>query len=156
MGAFRQAIRKGNPRAASLNSEAKGSLLARKDRVKLSDLIQVVKDNRLRRILEMIESHPFCKIQYLALECHLSESRLQHLFKQRTGLGLGQLLTEQRLLQASDFLEHTDMSIKEIAATIGYEHTSSFTRAFERQFQQAPSCYREALRSSLMWVSPDR
>jgi AraC-like DNA-binding protein len=45
---------------------------------------------------------------------------------------------------ASEFLAHTDLSIKEIAGNVGYEHTSSFTRAFERRFQQAPSCYRQA------------
>jgi AraC-like DNA-binding protein len=153
MGALRQAIRKENPSAASLNPGAERSAPSRpsgKNDANLSELILLVKDNRLRRILEMIESHPSCKIQYLALECNLSESRLQHLFKQWTGLGLGQLLTEQRLLQASNFLLHTNMSIKEIATTIGYEHASSFTRAFERRFRQAPSCYREALRSSLM------
>jgi AraC-like DNA-binding protein len=153
MGALRQAIKKEVPSAASLNPGAEGSApghLATKNDANLSELILLVKDNRLRRILEMIESHPSCKIQYLALECNLSESRLQHLFKQWTGLGLGQLLTEQRLLQASNFLLHTNMSIKEIATTIGYEHASSFTRAFERRFRQAPSCYREALRSSLM------
>jgi AraC-like DNA-binding protein len=35
------------------------------------------------------------------------------------------------------------MSIKGIAGTIGYEHPSSFTRAFERRFQHAPSNYRQ-------------
>jgi AraC-like DNA-binding protein len=34
------------------------------------------------------------------------------------------------------------MSIKQIASVAGYEHTSSFTRAFERHFRLAPSCYR--------------
>jgi transcriptional regulator GlxA family with amidase domain len=111
--------------------------------VKLSALIPVVQDVRLRKMLRMIEAHPSRKIHDLALECNLSESRLQHLFKQRTGLGLGQLLTEQRMQQATDFLTQTNMSIKEIASTLGYEHASSFTRAFERSFQQAPSFYRE-------------
>jgi transcriptional regulator GlxA family with amidase domain len=111
---------------------------------KLSALIPVVQDARLRKMLRMIEAHPFRKIHDLALECNLSESRLQHLFKQRTGLGLGQLLAEQRMQQATDFLTQTNMSIKEIASVLGYEHASSFTRAFERSFRQAPSFYREA------------
>jgi transcriptional regulator GlxA family with amidase domain len=34
------------------------------------------------------------------------------------------------------------MSIKEIGWTVGYEHTSSFSRAFERHFQEAPRAYR--------------
>ncbi len=148
MGPFRQAVRNHDPNSLPLHVEA-GTVAAGARQVKnsgtrLGALISVVKDNRLRRILETIESHPSCKIHYLAVECNLSESRLQHLFKQSTGLGLGRLLTEQRLLQATDYLAHTNMSIKEIASSIGYEHASSFTRAFERRFQQAPSCYREA------------
>jgi AraC-like DNA-binding protein len=35
------------------------------------------------------------------------------------------------------------MRIKEIAHTVGYEHTSSFIRAFERHFMQAPHLYRQ-------------
>jgi AraC-like DNA-binding protein len=111
---------------------------------KLGKLILVVEDCRLRRILRLIESHPSFKINDLALQCKLSSSRLQHLFKESTGFGLGQVLTEQRMQLATDFLVYSDMSIKEIASTVGYEHTSSFTRAFERHFRQAPSSYRQA------------
>jgi transcriptional regulator GlxA family with amidase domain len=45
--------------------------------------------------------------------------------------------------QAIELLVHTNLSIKEIAVTLGYGHASSFTRAFERRFRQAPSCYRQ-------------
>jgi AraC-like DNA-binding protein len=34
------------------------------------------------------------------------------------------------------------MSVKEIAFAVGYEHTSSFIRAFERRFGIAPRTYR--------------
>jgi AraC-like DNA-binding protein len=111
---------------------------------KLGNLISLVGDGRVRRILRLIESHPSFKIHDLALQCKLSSSRLQHLFKETTGFGLGQVLTEQRMQLATYFLVHSDMSIKEIAFTVGYEHTSSFTRAFERHFRQAPSSYRQA------------
>ncbi len=45
-----------------------------------------------------------------------------------TGVGLGHVLTEQRLQKAALLLTGTSMRIKEIAAAVGYEHTSSFTR----------------------------
>jgi AraC-like DNA-binding protein len=151
MGAFRHAITKHGTNSAPSNSEAArvaaGSGTTKSNDLKLSALIPVVQDGRLRKMLHMIEAHPSRKIHDWAAECNLSGSRLQHLFKQRTGLGLGQLLTEQRMQQATDFLTHTNMSIKEIASTLGYEHASSFTRAFERSFQQAPSFYREAQNS---------
>jgi AraC family transcriptional activator of mar-sox-rob regulon len=72
----------------------------------------------------------------------LSESHLQHSFKRQTGLSLGRLLTEQKLEIASGLLKSSQMCIKQIAATVGYEHTSSFTRAFERRFAESPGAYR--------------
>lgn len=122
---------------------AAGNGAAKSNAAELGALVPAMHDGRLRKILQVIASHPSRKIHDLALECNLSESHLQHLFKQRTGLGLGRLLTKQRMQLAIDFLEHTDLSIKEIACNVGYEHTSSFTRAFERHFQEAPSCYRQ-------------
>jgi AraC-like DNA-binding protein len=38
--------------------------------------------------------------------------------------------------------------VKEIAYTIGYEHASSFIRAFERRFAQAPLRYRKHCQSA--------
>jgi AraC-like DNA-binding protein len=101
-----------------------------------------VPDCRIRRILEMIESDASVKMSDLALELNLSESRLQHLFKQKTGVGLGHLLTEKRLQKAAVLLAHSNLRIKEIAAAVGYEHTSSFTRAFEQRFARSPNAYR--------------
>jgi AraC family transcriptional regulator, arabinose operon regulatory protein len=101
----------------------------------------------VRRILELMESESPRTISELALEVNLSESRLQHLFKQTTGVGLGHRLTEQRLQKAALLLTHTSLRIKVIAAAVGYEHTSSFTRAFEQRFAQAPQVYRTARRS---------
>jgi AraC-like DNA-binding protein len=102
-----------------------------------------VQEARLRQIFERIESGPCCSIHSLALEFNLSSSRLQHLFKRKTGACLGHILTERRLQQATYLLEQTNLRIKEIACTVGYEHTSSFDRAFERRFGYSPLLYRQ-------------
>jgi transcriptional regulator GlxA family with amidase domain len=99
-------------------------------------------ENRIRRIIQLIESEPSCTIHDLAEKFNLSHSHLQHLFKQHTGIRLGHLLTEQRLLKAAQLLENSSMCVKEIGYLVGYEHTSSFIRAFERRFAQAPRRYR--------------
>ena len=104
-------------------------------------------EDLISRILELIESESPHTISDVALELNLSESRLQHLFKQTTGVGLGHRLIEQRLQKAASLLTHTRLKIKEIAGSVGYEHTSSFTRAFERRFEQPPLVYRRAVRS---------
>jgi AraC family transcriptional regulator len=99
-------------------------------------------EHRVRKILKLIETEPACRIPELAAQCKLSHSHLQHLFKRQTGVRLGHLILEQRLLKAAQLLENSNMSVKEIAYAVGYEHTSSFTRAFERRFGQAPRSYR--------------
>lgn len=147
MSAFHSSGRKSNTNPLWTNRVAAGDVggngTTKNSASKAGALVAAMHDGRLRKILQVIESHPSRTIHDLALECNLSESHLQHLFKQGTGLGLGHLLTEQRMQLASDFLAHTNLSIKEIAFNVGYEHSSSFTRAFERHFRQAPSCYRQ-------------
>ena len=97
----------------------------------------------MRKVLQMIASNSSQKIQDLAVECNLSESHLQHLFKESTGLGLGRMLADQRMQRAAKLLGQTNLSIKEIGWTVGYEHTSSFTRAFERYFRETPRSFRQ-------------
>jgi transcriptional regulator GlxA family with amidase domain len=101
-----------------------------------------IQDVRLRKLVELIESEPLGKIHDWAGALNLSESHLQRLFKQATGLALGQLLAEKRLQRAANLLTNTNLSIKEIACAVGYEHGSSFTRAFGKRFEQAPRYYR--------------
>src|SRR5262249_18276147 len=54
--------------------------------------IPEVEEGRLRHVLQRIESGPCCTIHSLAVEFNLSSSRLQHLFKQHTGICLGHAL----------------------------------------------------------------
>lgn len=101
-----------------------------------------LRQGRVSRILEAIKSGRHCSLHGLASEFNLSKSHLQHLFKRQTGLRLGQLLVEQKLQRAAHLLNNGNLRIKEIASAIGYEHTSSFIRAFERRFSEAPQTYR--------------
>lgn len=101
-----------------------------------------IEDGRLRKFLRMLEDDPTRTIDDWALAFNLSHSYLSHLFKQATGTSLGRVLQERRLQRAAHLLATTNLSVKEIATAVGYEHTSSFTRAFERRFEQAPRSYR--------------
>ena len=96
-------------------------------------------DGRVRKILQMVESGTTHTIRDLALEFHLSPSYLQRLFKHQTGVCMGEWLSEQRLQRAAHLLANSYMSVKEIAHAVGYEHVSSFIRAFERRFTSKSS-----------------
>lgn len=146
MGAFRSPERRKSAALASPNGTdhgAAGHAASRKQQVvNLNTLAPLVPEGKLRRILRVIESEPPRHIHDLAMECKLSQSHLQHLFKRHTGIRLGHLLNQQRLERAANLLANSDMSIKEVACAVGYEHTSSFSRAFLRWFETAPTQYR--------------
>jgi AraC-like DNA-binding protein len=96
-----------------------------------------------RRVLAMIESGVAYNISDLAAQLHLSPSHLQRLFKRETGVRLGEWLIAQRLQEAAYLLANSYLSVKEIARSAGYEHVSSFIRAFERRYVLTPTRYRE-------------
>jgi AraC-like DNA-binding protein len=100
-------------------------------------------DERVQSILRMIECGITLAIGDLAAKFHLSPSYVQRLFKRHTGVSMRELLNEQRLQKAAKLLANGNMSVKEVAYTVGYEHASSFIRAFERRFTRAPALYRK-------------
>ena len=102
-----------------------------------------VLERRVQKILRMADSGTTITIRDLALEFRLSPSYLQRLFKHQTGVCMGEWLNEQRLRRAAHLLENSYLSVKEIAHNVGYGHASSFIRAFERRFTQAPARYRK-------------
>ena len=111
--------------------------------VNAGSLIPIVKERRLRRVLERIEAGPPHSVRELADQVRLTPAHLQRLFKQETGINISDLLAESRLHTAARLLSTTDMEIKEIAYLAGYQHHSSFVRAFQRHFGQSPKDYRQ-------------
>lgn len=101
-----------------------------------------IHERRLRQVVEMIQSEPSSSIRDLALKVSLSPAHLQRLFKQQTGIQLGSLVVERRLQKAAELLTASNLSIKEIAHAVGYRHHSTFVRAFQRRFSEAPKHYR--------------
>jgi AraC-like DNA-binding protein len=95
------------------------------------------------RVLRTIESGTAYKITDLAAQLRMSTSHLQRLFKRETGVRIGEWLIKQRLQKASYLLADSYLSVKEIARAAGYEHMSSFIRAFERVYVVSPTRYRE-------------
>jgi AraC-like DNA-binding protein len=51
---------------------------------------------------------------------------------------------EQKLRKAAWLLSSTDMRIKEITFEVGYEHSSSFVRAFRKRYVKTPQSYRKS------------
>lgn len=63
-----------------------------------------------------------------------------------TGRTTKELITDRRMLEAARLLRFSELSIGEVAYRAGYGDQLYFSRAFKRQFGEAPSAYRERLR----------
>jgi transcriptional regulator GlxA family with amidase domain len=105
--------------------------------------IKMIRERRLLKVIQSMESHLPHSVRELAQQVHLSPDHLQRLFKQETGVHISGLLCARRLDLAAELLMTTDMEIKQIAYFVGYGHHSSFVRAFQRRFGQPPKRYRK-------------
>ena len=104
-------------------------------------------DYRILKVLESLEDDPTASVRELATRVNLSCSRLGHLFKLQMGVDLSHFLANERLKKAAELLRQTELSIKEIAARIGYHHSSSFDRGFQQKFGVSPADFRRRNRS---------
>jgi AraC family transcriptional regulator of arabinose operon len=72
----------------------------------------------------------------------MSVSRVAHLFREQVGVTPQQFLERQRMERASQLLEMTALSVKEIAHQVGFENPFYFTLRFKRQTGQSPTAFR--------------
>jgi AraC family transcriptional regulator, transcriptional activator of pobA len=82
----------------------------------------------------------------------LPQAALSRALVNVTGRTTKELITDRRMLEAARLLRFSDMSVGEIAYRAGYGDQLYFSRAFKRQFAEAPSAYRERMRGR----APDR
>jgi len=89
-------------------------------------------------------------LEDLAAATYLNRTYLAGLFKQSTGMTIGQFIQEVRMKQASLLLETTRNRIHEIAETVGYHDLSHFSKTFKQHFGVTPQAYR-----NMVGVPPD-
>jgi transcriptional regulator GlxA family with amidase domain len=84
----------------------------------------------------------------LAALVSISPSHYFALFKRRTGTAPIDYFIRLRMQQACHLLDATSMSVKEVAATLGYEDPYYFSRMFKSVNEMAPSDYRALRRDT--------
>jgi AraC family transcriptional regulator len=101
---------------------------------------------RLRKALQHIEDHleEALTVERLSEVAALSKYHFHRQFSQRFGIGVYKYIQLVRLRRASYQLAfRPHMRIIDIALACGYESHEAFTRAFRRNFTQAPSEFRD-------------
>jgi AraC family transcriptional regulator of arabinose operon len=94
-------------------------------------------------ILNFIHKHYSAKmtVKELADRARLSVSRFCAVFKQYTGLSPQQYIIKYKLEQAKDFMIRTNLSIKQVAAIVGFEDQMYFSKLFKKYYFLPPSKY---------------
>lgn len=87
-------------------------------------------------------------LSQLASQFYLAENYLCDLFKKNTGETIFNFLKKLRLSIACQLLRDTNMSVKEIAGTVGFNDFSYFGRVFRQSISQTPEQYRLSHSSS--------
>lgn len=81
----------------------------------------------------------------LAARLHLSRRQLNRILKQSYGLCFRELLLKARMDRAAFLLRTTQLSISDVAQSVGYNSMTSFFKAFKHRHSTTPRLYREGL-----------
>lgn len=98
----------------------------------------------IRPVLAYIDRHARepLSLERLGQVVHVSPSRLRHVFKEVTGVGFKEYVTQVRLTEAKRLLVGTDLSVAEVAHAVSYTNLSQFYKVFERSCSMSPAEYR--------------
>jgi AraC-like DNA-binding protein len=100
-------------------------------------------DARVHRALRLIDVRyhdATLSLHDVAADMNLSRCHTARLMKHRTGCGFATHLRRRRILEAQRLLRHTSLSVKEIAAAVGYAD-STLGRHFKRACGQSPATF---------------
>jgi AraC-like DNA-binding protein len=117
-----------------------------------------VADWRIRRVCVLVfERHgdPKITLDRLSERFGLSATHLGKRFKRETGQPFRHLVMALRLQYAAELLTGSNLSVKEIAASVGYGYPGDFDHAFQHLFGVCPKDYRQQyLASGMSFASP--
>ncbi len=107
-----------------------------------SEQIKIVREIHDHLLLHMDRR---VTIEELSRQYLINSTTLKAAFKSVYGTSIAAHVKEHRMEQAAKLLKESNMSIAEIAQTVGYDSQSKFTVAFKSFFQVLPREYRKKL-----------
>ena len=101
-------------------------------------------DRRIEAAIQIVqrERDRNMPIRELARRVNLSPWYFTRLFKAETSISPKQYIRDYKLRLAEQLLSESFLSVKEVAATVGFGDRSHFSRDFKRLHGQAPSTAR--------------
>jgi len=99
--------------------------------------------SKMERILKHLHSNfnNQLDVEQLASMANMSSSTFHRNFKHVTASSPIQYVKKIRLNRARELLQDQGLKVKQVAAQVGYESPTQFSREFTRYFGQSPSLY---------------
>jgi MbtH protein len=125
----------------------------------LADLTKTTVNPRVARILRFVRARhgdSVLDLARMAGAARLSRCHVSRLIKHETGVGFATHLRAARVNHAKHLLQSTDLSVKEIAAAVGYTNTNALDRNFKAVTGLTPTSYRHRVfLAQALDVSPE-
>jgi AraC-like DNA-binding protein len=145
-----EALREGDGTAAILSalSTVLLAMVLRTSRGSATDatLWTAAGDDRIAGGIEQILEDPGAawSIERLSRGAAMSRATFIRRFGRSTGMSVGAFLTQARLMTAAELLVTTDSTVATIAAQVGYQSESAFSRSFRLATGMTPGRFRRA------------
>jgi AraC family transcriptional regulator len=103
--------------------------------------------HNLRRALEYIHDHfrEDITLAEIAATAYLTPYHFSRVFKQHYGVSPYQYVIQYRLREAARLIQHSPLSISEIALWLGFATPSHLTRSFKRQYGMTPTQFQQEM-----------
>lgn len=96
------------------------------------------------QVLQYIKNHyQTIDLEKLSEVFHYNPTYLSRMIKKNTGKTFLDILTDQKMSQASELLLNTTLKIEDIAERVGYQSVDHFSRLFKKIYGTSPSIFRK-------------
>ena len=108
-----------------------------------------ITQNKYNRYIHMIDDYisnnenSKISLDDLARKLYLCPKQVSRIIRKEYGCSLSELVNRRKLTIACMLLKHTNLSIVQIATTVGYEYENYFFTLFKKMYGVSPAQYRE-------------
>ncbi|MGM0609424.1 MAG: helix-turn-helix domain-containing protein, partial [Candidatus Muiribacteriota bacterium] len=102
-------------------------------------------NQKLHQIIEYI-NHNYknnLTLKGIAKNLYISKYYLSHFFKEKTGFTVIEFVNSRRIIEAQKMLTSTNLSITDIAVSVGFNSLNHFERTFKKINGVTPTQYQE-------------
>jgi two-component system response regulator YesN len=104
-------------------------------------------DETIDIALQYIRGHfqDTLSLEKVASIVYLNSIYFSQLFKQKTGIGYKDYVTQLRMERAKELLANRSLRVTDVAKLVGYDDLRHFTQVFRKKYNQTPTEYRSNL-----------